>query len=487
MSASKLEIASLITRDPGLPRSSPTTSYWQTPPHHLSNIRSPSLPHTTNIAIIGSGITGASVTKAILENDPKAKVTIFEARTLCSGATGRNGGQLAINAAERYLVLKEKFGKEMAGKIVRFHLKTLGAVREVAAQFQGQGPDPEVKEVVKIRAFPFDKEDGDVFTNVCAGFKELETDHPDLMGMYKVLSERECREEYGIHHAIGAIVHPAGTVWPYRVVTNLFDALLVEYPDRLTIETNTPVMQVTYDPDADAGHPYIFHTSRGTVRAAQVAHCTNGYTGHLLPRLRGILYPLKGTMTVQEARTPFNSSTKPSASWAIHYKPTRDGKTGTYADGLIYGMQSPSTGTYLFGGEKSPLDSQLSADDTDAAHSQTTVQFLRESLANLFGQQETEYHVITSWSGIMGFSADTLPLVGRLPEDLSGRAGNGEWIAAAYNGYGMPAAWLVGETLGLMMVGNERREDLPEAYLLTEDRVRERLTLARSLERLNVI
>ncbi|RDW72588.1 NAD(P)/FAD-dependent oxidoreductase [Aspergillus mulundensis] len=473
MSSSKPDLASLITLDPGLPRPSPTASHWQTPPHSLSNIRSPSLPQTTSIAIIGSGITGASVAKAILEHDPAVHVTVFEARTLCSGATGRNGGQLAISAPERYLGLKEKFGKEMAGKIVRFYIKTLDAVREVAVRFRGVGMDPEVNEVVKIRAFLSDNE-GDAFLKACVGIDELETDHPDLKGLFKVLLEGECRD-YGIHGATGAILHPAGTIWPYRVVTNLFDALLTNYPDRLAIETNTPVTKVAYNPDTDPDHPYIIHTPRGTVRAAQVAHCTNGYTGHLLPRLRGSLYPVKGTMTVQE-RQP-SASAKPSTSWAIHYQATLDEATGAYADGLIYGMQSPSSGMYFFGGEKSPLDLQLSADDTEAAHSQTTVHFLQESLATLFGHSPTEYNLVTSWSGIMGFSADSLPLVGRLPTDLTGRPGNGEWIAAAYNGYGMPAAWLVGESLGLMMVGKERRENLPEAFLLTEERVRDSMLM----------
>lgn len=55
---------------------------------------------TTGMLIVGSGITGTSVAKHLLEGQPDARVTIVEARTLCSGATGRNGGQhVAFGAA----------------------------------------------------------------------------------------------------------------------------------------------------------------------------------------------------------------------------------------------------------------------------------------------------------------------------------------------------------------------------------------------------
>lgn len=84
----------LITADPGLPRPNPTQSFWQMPPHpELSTIQSPELPKETDIVIIGSGITGCSVARALLEEEPlgPVHVTILEARTLTSGATGRNG------------------------------------------------------------------------------------------------------------------------------------------------------------------------------------------------------------------------------------------------------------------------------------------------------------------------------------------------------------------------------------------------------------
>ena len=70
----------------------------------------------------------------------------------------------------------------------------------------------------------------------------------------------------------------------------------------------------------------------------------------------------------------------------------------------------------------------------------------------------------------MGFSADGLPLVGRLTAPLTGRKGEGEWIAAAFNGYGMANCLMSGEAVALMMLG-ESPSDLPKAYGLDEKRL----------------
>ena len=70
-----------------LPVSSPTESYWQTPPHRLASFRSP-FPDEADVLVIGSGITGISIARTLFEQDPCLKIVLVEARKLCSGATG---------------------------------------------------------------------------------------------------------------------------------------------------------------------------------------------------------------------------------------------------------------------------------------------------------------------------------------------------------------------------------------------------------------
>lgn len=90
-----------IDQDPGIPRETPTTAAWQEPSHRLAEVQSKHLPERVDFAIIGSGITGCSVAKTLLEHDLSGNksVTVFEARRLTIGATSRNGGFLMAHAA----------------------------------------------------------------------------------------------------------------------------------------------------------------------------------------------------------------------------------------------------------------------------------------------------------------------------------------------------------------------------------------------------
>lgn len=80
---------------PTLPSPNPTNSFWLSSPSPflLRHRTTPSLPPDADIVIIGSGITGASVARYLVE-DGRAKglsVVMVEAREAGWGATGRVG------------------------------------------------------------------------------------------------------------------------------------------------------------------------------------------------------------------------------------------------------------------------------------------------------------------------------------------------------------------------------------------------------------
>lgn len=217
-----------------------------------------------------------------------------------------------------------------------------------------------------------------------------------------------------------------------------------------------------YDPQSSPSHPYILHTNRGSLRTGKVAYCTNGYTGHLLPNIRGLIYPFKGTMTVQDpGRQVPNHGDK--LSWGIHYPPNYDPKSERYAYGLYYLAQSAKTGYFYFGGENARFSECLSADDSTVGPD--SVPHLRHILPRFFGKGDgPNWPLVSHWSGIMGFSFDGLPMVGQLPSSVTRRGGDGEWMAAAFNGYGMPNCLLSGEALARMMLGEDVGDWLPGAY-----------------------
>lgn len=69
--------------------------------------------HKTDILIIGAGISGITTAYYILKNT-NLNVTLVEAKTLASGATGHNAGQLVSYFEKQISKLVKEFGFEMA-------------------------------------------------------------------------------------------------------------------------------------------------------------------------------------------------------------------------------------------------------------------------------------------------------------------------------------------------------------------------------------
>lgn len=146
--ALKQQIKDRLCLTAGLPSAQPTSSAWQEPPAPIATIQSDTLPPVTDIAIIGSGITGTSVAYTLL-NHPQAsnlRVTILEARNACSGATGRNGGHLISDTCGHFEHLATSLGTEEAVKILRFSEANIKELKALIDQLS----EPE-KEAVEFR------------------------------------------------------------------------------------------------------------------------------------------------------------------------------------------------------------------------------------------------------------------------------------------------------------------------------------------------
>lgn len=268
-------------------------------------------------------------------------------------------------------------------------------------------------------------------------------------------------------------------MWPYRGITKLWEVLLNEHPSRLSLETHTPVSTVDYDAEGDHTRPYIIRTPRGDVRAAKVVYATNGYSAHLLPALRGILFPYRETVAVQD----LNSAGIPihgGRSWAVVQRGAVDAKSQRSEPDLLYLHQNPVSGYFWFGGEYNSAWEILNADDDRL--DPESVRYLQRNLNEFLGVQDGHKNkLISAWSGVQGMTSDHAPLIGRLPAQLTGRPGNGEWIAAGYNGGGMAMCWLAGRSISEMINGVARPEYLPEPFALSAERLQTSLTLEQSV------
>jgi hypothetical protein len=77
-----------LKASPGLPVPNPTLPFWTVPKSTISSAGK-TLPAHADVVIIGSGITGASVARCVLERESALRVVVLEAREVCSGATAR--------------------------------------------------------------------------------------------------------------------------------------------------------------------------------------------------------------------------------------------------------------------------------------------------------------------------------------------------------------------------------------------------------------
>lgn len=269
--------------------------------------------------------------------------------------------------------------------------------------------------------------------------------------------------------------HGAAALWPYRLITAIFDDLLQQFEGRFTLQTNTPVQFIQYTPTGSL--PYSLTTSRGIIRSKKVIHCTNGFAGHLLPNLVGGLFPLRGTMSVQKPGPDF-PLLGDRLSWAKVDKFTFHPENETWDTQYHYMQQNARTGDFWIGGECQKLSELLTSDDSSVG--EITKQKLSNVLPTIFANVEP-HTVQQVWSGIMAFTSDGCPIVGRIPPSISERDGNGEWIAAGYNGHGMDKAWLCGEGVARMALGEETIPGLPRIYLLQDERMKT-LTVDSSLD-----
>ncbi|EGX92925.1 FAD dependent oxidoreductase [Cordyceps militaris CM01] len=441
------ELYAQALADPQLPRDNPTTAFWQLPPHpSMSETRSAELPTTTDYAIIGSGVTGCSMAKTLLDSTPSAtsSVTVFEARKLTSGATGRNGGLLTNFVPGHFKHLIDQLGHEQAIKIARFANRTLEKMHSLANSSDEFRDASVVRRTLDVIAF----DDHQSFNDEKEGFKLYEKYVTEEAGKTQILTAEELAA-YNVKANSGAILFPNGAFWPYRLITRLWAQLQKQHAPRLSIETNTPVTEIAYDP-SNATHPYVLKTPRGSVRASKILHATNGYSGHLLPGLRGKIYPLRGTMSTQKPPAAFGNHGN-AITWSRVGGGGFDPTTNVIELGLYYSNQNPQSGDVFIG------------------------ENIRTKLPRCFtkGWEETSEHEVRKvWSGIMGFTGDRLPLIGKLPASATKRRGDGgEWIAAGFNGYGMPLCWSSGEAVAKMILGQDVDDFLPKSFVVTEERL----------------
>lgn len=443
------------------PRSNPTTSYWQEPAHPLANHRTTSdVPESAATIIIGSGITGASIAYNLLAQGIQASVLMLEARTACSGATGRNGGHTKAASYRAFLDNVRDQGEEEAAKIVRFEYNSIKAVHAFAREHQiecdsweGDTVDIVYDEGQWIRA-----------KKAVSEIRRILKDD-DPAAQYKFHDASDTKAKFLVDGALGSVSYAAGSISAYKFVIGILELALKK---GLNLQTETLVTNI--QGTNTKGNGWIVETSRGPIRADRVILATNGYTAYLYPPVKGVIVPLRGTVAAQRPgsgmpREGLNTTYSFIYGNGYEYMIFRPAES-TFAGDLIIGgcsTKAPEEGLYEWGTtDDSTMDPEIG-------------QYVRDSAAEYFGSQWGKDHpdgrIRKQWTGIMGYSSSGFPLLGLVPneEDL--------WIAASFQGSGMVLCFHTAKALVTMMKGEDDEELdswFPRAFRMSEDRLKHR-------------
>ena len=334
--------------------------------------------------------------------------------------------------------------------------------------------------------------------------------YPDLQNKSILIQDRDELAARRVPDALAAVYQPlAARFWPYKLVAWLLERLLGEHDvATFNLQTNTPVTSIKRCEEGEEGEEgdlssWLLHTERGQVRARDVLLATNAYTSHLVPNMTGLIMPVRGQVCALEP--------PPGASRLSHSYVWMKGHDHQYLiqrgqpDAPVNDVDREGAGKFqlddrsiIFGGERLAAkgeDEGISRDDhVDPAVTRALQKCLHDGLelypdisSNNNNPRDPSslpaLRVAYEWTGIMGYSSDGGPWVGRVPESLlnaeptardqtTGKAASGVlWISAGYTGHGMPAAARCGVAVAQMMSGRHDGVQVPKQWMATDNRV----------------
>ncbi|KAI5304961.1 hypothetical protein KEM56_005613 [Ascosphaera pollenicola] len=477
-----------VHEDPAVPSARSTDPFWLADKHpQFDGEPTVPLPKEAFCVIIGSGITGASAARNIVRTrlGPEGKnlssearngnVVMLDAREIVGGATGRNGGHVNEVAYSDYPYFKTAFGKEAGQKIMRFRMNHVAETVKMAEE-EGLTDIGQVRKVT-TESVAFDKAAWNEMLEHLELFKQ--DFGPEADGWKAV--HKEDLKKHGTETADGIILSPAGAAWPYRLLTALL-AKLTKDDTNFSVYPFTPVTKIERSNDTN----YLVITPRGIIKTKHILHATNSHVSHHIPGLRARVMPLRGQMSAQSPPSTFEFRGD-NTSWSFGYQMGFDyltqlpKNTPSKKKDLVEGQEM------MFGGglvqARHNGFEELGVVD-DSVLNPTIAQHLSTMLTKAFTCVKGETFLVKSmWTGIMAFSTDGLPWVGRVPESATGRKApssetsdpvpSGEWVAAGYSGEGMVQAWGCGKAVSMMILGLEEqtRSWFPEQFIVTEKRL----------------
>jgi sarcosine oxidase subunit beta len=379
-------------------------------------VRNPDVmaPHhrpSPDAIVVGGGVTGTSIAWRLAEAGKR--VLLLERRGICSGASGRNGGMTgagsSLHAASR------------AGRAV--YALTTNNLRLLQSLPEELGAGFELRLTGTMDVITTEEQWTHLRYAVAAeqesGIDIELLDAEQARALMPALSP-------GIMGA--AYARDRGHLWPFALVHAQADAATRAGAE---IRTSALVDRLARSGDRVTG----VVVNGQTIATDNVVLATNAWTPLLLPELPpGAVVPARGQILVSQPLPPILPC-----------------PFGTNFD-KEYGRQTAG-GQILCGGyRRLDVDEGLGTYREDVTA--PVLSGIARCLTTLFPALRGKARVVRAWAGIMGFTADGLPLIGRY------EPAPGLTIAAGFNGGGFSWAAMVGIVVARLLTEEDAGFDL---------------------------
>ncbi|KAL4805161.1 FAD dependent oxidoreductase [Aspergillus unguis] len=429
------------------------TPFWRSEPDVIDSYRSTEkLPGTSDIVIIGAGYAGASTAYHLLDQtDPASRpsIVILEARQVCSGATGRNGGHLKPDVYNFVGSVAAKYGTEAAAELAAFECAHIPAIEEVVRK-EGISCDLVVSQAHDVQ---LDQTHTDKLRD---GYEKLINEGSVHTKVARYTVDDEAEMVSGVKGAKGCFSYKAGRLWPYKLIVGLLKKCIAKGAN---LQTHTPVSSVSEAPNADG--LWEVHTERGTIQTKQVVFASNAYTSAIAPQYKDRIVPVRGICSrVVVPNPPHPLSPSLDSSYTVRIK-----------EGIYEYLVPRPDGSIIIGGARSAY-----VQDLQTWYNNTDDSRLIEPARNHFegymqkyftGWGDTGAFMDRIWTGIMGYTTDSLPHVGKVPNKP------GQFVVAGFNGHGMPQIFLSAKGVAEMIVKKVEFEEtgVPRIFKTSQERL----------------
>ncbi len=378
-------------------------AYWQDDSRDVPLVE-------VDILVVGGGIAGWSTAYWLSGHD--MRIAVVDKGDICAGASGRNAGFITTGSVEHYARQVSRHGEEMAYDLFQYArdnmelIKTELIAKGVECEFRQRGTyslagsDHELEEL--RRSAEFMQARGIPVSMVDAGHCETELGAGSFAG--------------------GALYHEDGECHPVKLVRGMAER------SEATFYPHHEVFELRYEDDGAV----IARTQRHTFRAGAVVLATNGYSHLLHPWFADKIYPTRGQIIVTEPTAPFMAAP-------------------CYANFVLDYFRQLADGRVLIGGFRQlARETETGVADVPNPEIHEALEgFLDKHFVALRGKK-----IQYKWSGVMGFSADGVPLMGALPGHPTC------FFLGGFTAHGIGMAFRCGQLLANMMMLGEQPKHL---------------------------